>query len=120
MDIIGSDIIKTILEYCNIDQKIALLSVDKYYNSLNTDAYWEYVAQECYGNVFWTRAKQRPSMASRPLQSWKKELLRIEIFQQKVSEFGSPRWKVEDFYIFWEIYDKRFRKKIKDATEIIL
>ena len=120
MNKIGSDVIKEILGYCDSSVKLTLLSLDKYYHSLNTDRYWKRIAYEEYGDVFWTRAKQRPSMASRPLQSWKKELLRIENFQQRLSYFGSPLWKVEDFYFFWKIYDRRFRKKIQEDTEIIL
>ena len=72
---------------------------------LSRDSCWRALAFRLYGHDFWLRAKQRAPRASRPLGSWRRELLRIEHFQAGLFERHSIRWTHSDFYELWDCLD---------------
>lgn len=69
------------------------------------DYIWKEKAISKYGEEFWKKAKERPNETSKPLQSWKEELLRIEKFQRMLIDFGNRPWLENDFYSYWNLID---------------
>lgn len=71
------------------------------------DHIWKEKAISNYGEEFWKKAKERPNDTSKPLQSWKEELIRIENFQKMLIDFGNRPWLENDFYSYWRLVDHR-------------
>ncbi|MBP02882.1 MAG: hypothetical protein CMM25_08750 [Rhodospirillaceae bacterium] len=65
---------------------------------------WEGYAYRNWWNAeFWNKAAQRPHHASRPLGSWKKEVIRLWTFEYYL---GQP-WSKEEYYQFWKARDNQ-------------
>ncbi len=107
-----SDILLYICTFLDIRCKMSFLSIDKYGSELDTDKYWEFTANEELGEEFWNKAKLRPRRYSNPLNGWKKELVRIEKFQNAIVDFTGKRWENKDFYKFWKYRDRDRRYSI--------
>lgn len=64
------------------------------------DSLWKLVAYELYWSKdFWDRAGRRSIKTSKPLQSWRQEVLRIHEFQEHA------RWNEEDYYEWWDVLE---------------
>lgn len=57
-------------------------------------------------NKFWTLAKQHPIKLSKPLKSYKGEIIRIENFQKNLDNLNFNRWTNKDFYDYWSCQNK--------------
>jgi hypothetical protein len=62
------------------------------------------------GEEFWRKAYARPQTISKPLGSWKKELIRLEMFQQKLEACCEKRWTAKKFYIIWAAEELSHRR----------
>ena len=98
------DIIRSILLKLNVEQ---LKDIDQQFTL--PESLWKEKAQIMYGTEFWKKAKARPNETSKPLQSWKEELLRIETFQKMLNDFGNRPWLADDFYSYWNLLDNKFK-----------
>ena len=63
---------------------------------------WKGYAYSMWNREFWIRASQRPVRVSRPLGSWKKEVLRLWMFEYYLGQ----TWTREDYYEFWKLRDR--------------
>lgn len=76
----------------------------EWFGILMEDSLFELIANREWGFEFWERAQQREHV---PHTTFRKELLRINNFQQFLEYYGLPRWMDTDFYAFWYFYDSR-------------
>ena len=66
------------------------------------DEYFYYdLAIKYYTKDFWIKASLRPIKRSIPLKTMKKELLRIDHFQNIINKYEKRIWNVKDFYNYW-------------------
>lgn len=89
----------TLYDLINFERtnKFIFLSFDK--------TYYKRLAYKIYGENFWKMALERPYIVSKPLKSFKKELLRIENFQIRLDKLNNKRWTNKDFYNYWKLND---------------
>jgi|TARA_A100001015_G_C14961675_1_gene701179 hypothetical protein len=73
--------------------KITYKAIDK--------IFYDNLALKIYGKQFWIDAYNRPQIISKPSKSLKEELIKIEIFQNKL-EKKNKRWSNKDFYNYWK------------------
>ena len=102
MDKLNNDVVELIMKNLQL-YDILLFSITnkEYYKMLNNLFYFN-LAIDIYGKEFWAKAFFRPKIKSKPLNSMKLELIRIERFQTRVYKSISRRWTNEDFYNFWK------------------
>lgn len=74
--------------------------------TLRSDAFWRVLAHRLYGEHFWCVAMSRPAPSSKPLASWRGELMRIERFQETVLRLEGRRAPNEEFYRMWRAKDR--------------
>ena len=102
------DIIRLIasnLEYNILDDLLNLSITCKYTNYALDNIFFQNIANQLYSSEFWSKAKLRPSITSKPLSTIKKELLRLEHFQDFVEMHNFQRWTITDFYNYWILCD---------------
>ena len=64
---------------------------------------WKIYAYRKWGNrEFWERAAKRPVAISKPLGTWKKEVVRLWEFEYYLGQ----TWTREDYYEFWKLRDR--------------
>lgn len=98
LDVVQCILVKLdIKDLCELDRSYPL-----------PDYIWKEKAYAQYGKEFWKKAKERPEESSKPLQTWKEELLRIENFQKMLNDFGNRPWLEDDFYSYWNLLDQKF------------
>ena len=101
MNELNSDIIYIISYLLNFNDILNLSIINKYYFSLFDDKYYEDLSIIYYTDKFWKLASKRPIKLSKPLKSFKKEILRIENFQRTLDNLNYNRWTNKDFYDYW-------------------
>ena len=105
MNKLSNDIIELIMKNLSL-HSITLFSItNKEYYKMLDDLFYLNLAIDIYGKEFWVKAFSRPTIQSKPLNSMKLELIRIEQFQTRVYKSISRRWTNNDFYNYW-IYEK--------------
>ena len=95
------DIIRHIAFLLDIKSLMQYRSINKYVYEVLDNTFFENIAINNFGYEFWIKAKLRPPNKSRPLNCIKKELIRIEIFQELLENYQQRRWLNNDFYNFW-------------------
>ena len=77
----------------------------RWWRVLSDDGVWRRVALRQRGEAFWARARQRPAVSSRPLGSWRSEVLRLAHFDHVcVDKLGSVMGNA-GLYLMWEVLD---------------
>tara|TARA_Y100000591_G_C21768785_1_gene664394 strand:+ start:146 stop:538 length:393 start_codon:yes stop_codon:yes gene_type:complete len=112
--IIPFDIIQHIIDYLNnIYHVINFTIINKYfYNNINDNFYF-YWAINRYTKEFWIKASNRDKHISKPLNSMKNELLRIQNFTDIMAD-KNLNWTIKDFYDLWDSLEKNKNKKNKN------
>lgn len=87
--------------------------VSKYYYRLYDDHFYFHLAEHLYSKRFWDLALSRHKNDSKPLLTWRNELLRIELFQTAVFDFEGCYWSEDDFITFWNLEKKNRAKKMR-------
>lgn len=93
------DIIMNVCSHMNVKDAIHILATNKSLNAYDTNEVFQIIAISQFSSEFWTRASMR---SQEPCSTIKKELLRIERFQQKIEELEGKRWSEVDFFTMWE------------------
>ena len=106
MNKLNSDIIYIISYFLNFEDVLNLSILNKFYYSLFDDIYYEDLSIKYYTKKFWTLAKKRPIKLSKPLKSYKEEIIRIENFQKNLDNLNFNRWTNKDFYNYWSCQNK--------------
>lgn len=91
--------ITTFLDFNNI---INYSSINKNFNIIIfNDSFFYDLAIKYYSYHFWETAKIRSTVFSKPLNSYKRELIRLEYFQCYLEKYNLKRWTMHDFYCYW-------------------
>lgn len=110
-----NDIIYNIIFMIDFNTIIKVTEVNKETHKLLDNNFFKILAIKYYSKEFWKRAALRPKHYSKPLNSMKLELLRIEKFQNLLEKLENNRWSNEKFYNLWDnedlIYSKNLKKK---------
>ena len=96
MNILYLDDLINIFQLCNLNDLLLLQQVSNYYNNIiNTNDYlWKFASNNQWDKNFFNIAQRRNKRISNPLQSYKKEILRI-------IKYTNHKWKINDFYNHW-------------------
>ena len=103
MDKLSNDLVELIMKKLQLDDILLFSITNKEYYKMLDDLFYLNIAIDIYGKEFWAKAFLRPTIKSKPLNSMKLELIRIERFQSRVYKSISRRWTNDDFYSFWSL-----------------
>lgn len=106
MYVLKDDIIFIITNFLNFNDILNFSILDKYYYKLFDDIYYKNLSIKYYTEKFWIYARNRPIKLSKPLKSYKKEIIRIEYFQKRLDNLNNDRWTCKDFYNYWNHENK--------------
>tara|TARA_B100000902_G_scaffold399984_1_gene474240 strand:+ start:2644 stop:2961 length:318 start_codon:yes stop_codon:yes gene_type:complete len=101
---LNEDIIRNLAYYLDLFSVLNLSTVDKSTYQYLDELFYKSYAIYIFGNFFWIKASKRPIIKSKPLKTYKAELIRIETFQNVLDGLNYNRWTQKDFYNYW-IYD---------------
>tara|TARA_Y100000992_G_scaffold266642_1_gene204686 strand:+ start:2960 stop:3301 length:342 start_codon:yes stop_codon:yes gene_type:complete len=107
---LSNDNIRDIANFLTLYDLINFKKTNKFIFLSFDEKYYEILANKIYGKNFWKIALERPYIISKPLNSYKKELLRIENFQIGLDKLNKKRWTNKDFYNYWKLNDKNNNK----------
>ena len=69
-----------------------------FYNILKSnDNIWKYISDNRWGDIFFTIAKRRTTHISKPLLSYRDELIRIANFEKYINS----HWNMSQYYDYW-------------------
>ena len=103
MDKLSCDLVESIMKNLQLDDILLFSITNKEYHKMLNNLFYLNLAIDIYGKEFWVKAFSRPTIESKPLNSMKLELIRIERFQTRVYKSISRRWTNDDFYSFWSL-----------------
>ena len=84
--------------YIDILDFIKLCSINKnLHQYINDESIWKYYSIHKFSKEYWEKASLQPRIP------WKKALINIFIFDNKLINIGSSIWKEEDYYLFWKV-----------------
>ena len=99
---LNQDVIQNLAYYLDLFSILNLSLVDKTINLYLDDIFYKSYAIYVFGDIFWIKASMRPIVESKPLKTYKAELIRIETFQKVLDRLNYKRWTQKDFYNYWE------------------
>lgn len=100
---LNQDVIQNLAYYLDLFSILNLSLVDKTINLYLDDIFYKSYAIYVFGDIFWIKASMRPIVESKPLKTYKAELIRIETFQNVLDRLNYNRWTQKDFYNYWGI-----------------
>ena len=100
------DLLLHICSYLSLVDMTSLTSTCKTCKPTSDDFYRD-IAITWWGMEFWKKAEARPPHVSQPLESMRKELIRMELFQRVTC----VKWGKVDFMKLWE--NDKHRKKTR-------
>lgn len=100
-----SEIICKISSYLSMKDTLNYLSINKELLKEGNKIFWKEKAYSLWGETFWEKAQKRPTKTSKPLLSYKAELLRIEKFLNCQKKHKQKTWKQKEFYEYWKSID---------------
>jgi hypothetical protein len=105
------DIIRLIVSKLNFKDIIYFSILCKELYKILDAIFYENLANKLYSKKFWIKANARPVKISKPLETMKKELIRLEQFQNYVILHGFKKWTIDDFYTYWINVDDKYLDK---------
>lgn len=103
MDKLSCDLVELIMKKLSLNDILLFSITNKEYHKMLNNLFYLNLAIDIYGKEFWVKAFLRPTIKSKPLNSMKLELIRIERFQSRIYKSISRRWTNDDFYCFWSL-----------------
>ena len=104
------DIFLVVCGFLSFENILKLCQISREINETLNDSFFKALAFLMYSKEFWVQASMRPIRFSRPLCTWKKEMRRLEYFQETLLRSGGKRWCFADFKMFWEL---ELQQKVK-------
>lgn len=95
------DILQHICSKLDLKSLDNMREVSKDIFSILDDQFYKQIADDLWGKEFWEKAMQRSASLSQPLQTWRQELIRLELFQRMIEKHEKKRWNKEQFYTVW-------------------
>tara|TARA_A100001015_G_C15031922_1_gene733807 strand:- start:407 stop:787 length:381 start_codon:yes stop_codon:yes gene_type:complete len=111
MNNLPEDIIINILIISDIKLLGKCERINLYYNKLlkKNDYIWKKVADNRWGSEFFKIAKRRSVYISKPLSSYREELIRIINFEN----YARCNWGIDEYYDLWYKQELDFNKSKK-------
>lgn len=109
MDNLSDDLIELITKHLQLDDILSFSIINKENYKILNDSFYLNLALDIYGKEFWVRALSRPKTKSKPLNSMKLELIRVEKFQKQIHKSIFRRWTNHEFYNYWENNDEYYK-----------
>ena len=104
MEKLSCDLVELIMKSLQLDDILLFSITNKEYHKMLNNLFYLNLAIDIYDKEFWVKAFFRPKIKSKPLNSMKLELIRVERFQKRIYQSISRRWTNDDFYNFWKGY----------------
>ena len=98
---LNQDIIRNLAYNLDLLTILNLSSVNKCTYQYLDELFYKSYAIYIFGEIFWIKASKRPKIKSKPLKTYKAELMRIERFQRILDRLNNKRWTQKDFYNYW-------------------
>ena len=108
LNLLDNDTILYLTSFLSFNSIIIFSNTTKIYNNLFDDKYFNNLAIHYYSEEFWKAAINRTVELSKPLRSYKLELLRLEEFQNRLEKYISRRWTISDFYFYWDYQEQYY------------
>lgn len=105
MNNFNDDIITYISLFLTFKDILLYSQINKYYKNLFDLIFYKNLAIKLYTIDFWQKAYNRPINTSKPLKNIKEELIRIELFQEKLFKYCNYKFTIQDFYKYWCLID---------------
>ena len=102
MENLSPDLIRIIGFNLSFDNLINYSIINRYNFEIFDNQFYKNYAFYTWSPLFWTLAQQRNIKSSRPLDTWKLELLRIENYQKFLEKNNNSRWIAKDFFNYWK------------------
>ena len=108
MNILYYDSLLYLFQFVNFNALFSLLRVSKHYNNIinNNDYLWKILANKQWHQDFFSIAKRRTLIISNPLNSYKKEIIRI-------IKYTNLKWTIEDSYHHWYLCELSYTNNKK-------
>ena len=107
------DIIQIIfLKFNTVIDLINIIKLNKYLNFNIDDTYFIIWGVNYYSKDFWIKTNRRSKCLSKPLNSMKLELLRLQKFIDCM-KIQNITWSNQDFYKFWNLLEEYKQTKSK-------
>ena len=101
---ICSDIILMIFRLLNLKGVINLSECSKFmscmYKSLRNHE-WESICNTEYSVDFWIKARNRNKIISKPLETYKEELMRMKQYESICLKYFNKKILISDYYELW-------------------
>ena len=115
--ILNNDILILLFTYLDVNNTINLSKTCKIYNNnykiLNNNE-WECISNNEYGKDFWEKARKRNKLISKPLNTYKEEIIRLRLFENKNYKYMNKKYTNKDYYNLWQKLEENIlNKKIK-------
>lgn len=108
------DIILVIFTNLNtVNDLISIIKLNRYFYNNIDDTYFIIWGIHHFTKDFWIKASKRSKSISKPLNSMKLELLRIQCFIDRM-KIQNIIWSNKDFYKFWNLLEEYKQKKDKN------
>ena len=111
MNNLPDDIIINIFSFCDIKNLGNLGKICAHYNYIlkTYDEIWKKVADNRWGPEFFIIAKRRSIHISKPLTSYREELIRIITFEN----YAKYSWNINEYYDYWYCQELYYHKQTK-------
>lgn len=118
--ILPYDIILYICYYFNSVKDVnKLIILNKELNTVGNELFYLDWGRNLYSKEFWDRANKRSISTNFPYLGMKRELLRIENFQNTLIKKNLEKWNKEDFYKYWNSLEELLKSKKNNSSKII-
>lgn len=95
----NKDVLFEIFKYLTIEELLDLEGTIEF-----DEEFWKKKAYHDLGEDFWERASKRPKGKSKPLKTWREELIRIYEFSSILKE-SEEYFDKNDYYKLWNLID---------------
>ena len=102
IDVLNNDIILYLSFNLDLLSVLSFSQISKTIYPIFDNIFYYQYAIFMYSEDFWINAKNRPIFKSKPLRTYKDELIRIENFQRVLDRLNYKRWTQKDFYNYWK------------------
>ena len=101
------DLIYNLLNYLNLKQTLNLNEICKDLNNIINEDYFKLYAMNMFSHEFWVEAGKNNPIIIIPLNSWKKEIIRINNFNNRVEKINGIIWSEDDYYKYWKFINTK-------------
>ena len=107
MDLIllNNDILILLFTYLDVKNTINLSKTCKIFNNNYKklkNYEWECISNNEYGFEFWEKARRRNKLISKPLDTYKEEIIRLKLFENNNYKYSYKKYTNKDYYDLWQ------------------